>query len=288
MLSNQNCQQVKSFFFLLQDIERNSTVDATLPQDQLFLIQKSTLKSVTTHQEAEEPCPTEQNVVTEEKHEEASNVSSKIMTSESQLVTLVINPNNDTQLEGFIVHPDSDANQSKECNEGILVMECNRSLSQTCTNQLQLLPTFEGVNGSGTLEEQQGTEENSQCTSERHQENGHEECSNLSVFDVKEVIKEAEVKAPAKKKQRMGVSCLTGKERSRFLQTQKGGNGESRLEKTDKHNCSSPPDLMPEEEIIPLPSSPLSVSIPAGSVPEPNEVEVQLQSSQCEGDYRSE
>lgn len=245
------------------------------------------MNSMKTHQEAEEPCLTEQNV-TEEKHE-ATNVSTKIVTGESQLVTLLINPNNDTQLESFIVHPDNDDNQSKECKEGILVMECNRSLSQTCTNQLQILmPTFEGVNGAGTLEEQQGTEENSQCTLERHQENGHEECSNLSVVDVKEVIKEAEVKVPAKKKQRMGVCCLTGKERSRFLQTQKGENGESRLEKTDKYNCSSSADLMPEEEIIPLPSSPLSVSIPAGSVPEQNKVEVQLHSSPCEGDYRSD
>lgn len=238
------------------------------------------MNSATTHQEAEEPRLTEQNVVTEEKHEEAADVSSKIVTSESQLV--LINPNNDTQLEGFIVHPDNDANQSKECKEGILVMECNGSLSQTSTNQLQiLLPTFEGVNASSSLEEQQGTEENS----ERHQENGHKECGDLSVV---EVVKEAEVKVPAKKKQRMGVCCLTGKERNRFLQTQKGENGESRQEKTDQHNCSSSADLMSEEEIIPLPSSPLAASIPAGSVPEQNKVEVQLQPSPCEGDYRSE
>lgn len=239
------------------------------------------MTSVTMHQAAEEPCLTEQNVVTDEIHKEAPNVSSKTEMDEAQLETLVINPNNDTQLEGFILHHDNDANQSKECKEGILVMECNRSPSQTCTDQVQiLLPTFDGVNGSGTLEEQQGAEENSQCNSERHQENGHEECSDLSV--------EAEVKVPAKKKQRMGVCCLTGKERSRFLQTKNCENGESRVEKTEKHNCSSSADLTCNEEMIPLPSSPLSVSIPEGSVPEQNKAEIQLQSGQYKRDYRSE
>lgn len=249
------------------------------------------MTSATRHQAAEQSCLTKQELATEEKHAEATNVSSKNVMGKAQQKTTVTNPNNDSQPEGFIVHTDNDANQSGKDKEEIIVAECNSSPTQTCSDQLQvLLATSEEGNGSRAtaLEEQLGAKENSQCNLERNHETSHEECSNVSIADVKEVTKMAEVLLPAKKKRRMGMCGLTGKERSHFLQTQKCENGQNRLEGAEKQNCNNTADFMAQEEIISSPPLPFSLSNPAGSVTEQNEAEVQLRSSHCEGDYRSE
>lgn len=235
-------------------------MDTEPPQHHQSHIQDSNMTSA--HQAAEQSCLAEHDPATEENHAEA--------------------------IEGFIVHADDNASLSGKVKEEIKIRECNGSPSQTCTDQLQVLLPLPEENGSSSkaLEEQQGVEENSQC----HLENGHEtrhvECSNTSMTVVKEVTKEAEGQLPAKKKRRMGMCGLTGKERSYFLQTQKGENGQNRWERAEKQETTA--DLKAQEEIIPSPPLSSSMSFPAGIVSEQKETEAQLQSSHSEGDDGSE
>lgn len=235
------------------------------------------MTSAPRHQAAEQSRLAKHDAATEEKHAESTNVSSKNVMGKA--------------IVGFIVHADDDASLSGKVKEEIMAVECNRSPSQTCTDQLQvLMPTPEEGNGScaTALKEQQGVKENSQCNFERKNETSHEECSNMSMTVVKEVTKEAEGLLPAKKKRRMGMCGLTGKERSYFLQTQKCENGQSRQERTKKQDCKTTSDLMAQEEFISSPPLSFSISFPAGSVSEQKEAEAQLQSSHSEGDDRSE
>ncbi|KAI3352889.1 hypothetical protein L3Q82_019463, partial [Scortum barcoo] len=136
-----------------------------------------------------------------------------------------------------------------------------------------------------TLEEQLGLKENYHSHLERNQETSQEKLSNVCMADMKEIRKEVAEGLPAKKKRRMGMCGLTEKERTYFLQTHKRQNGPERAE---KQICNNAADFEAQEEMISSPPLPSSAPIPVGSVTEQNEAEIQLQSSQCEGDDRAE
>ncbi|XP_073328401.1 uncharacterized protein [Pagrus major] len=262
-----------------QDTERtNSAEDATLLQCKQSPLQKSTMTSAQQHQAAEQSCFIKQDPATEEEFAEATNVKA----TEAKEETTITNPNNDSELQGFREQTDDDANQSGKDKEKITVEECNRSQSQTCTDQLQvLLPTSEegDVSLATALEEQLGAKENSQIK----QETSPEERSSVYMTDVKEVTKEA----PAKKKRRMGMCGLTEKERSHFLQTQKRENGQNGLDRAEKQICNNSADLVAQEDIS-APHLPSSLSISGGSITEQNEAEKTLQLSHCGGNDRAE
>lgn len=260
----------------------------TLLQCHQAPLQGSTVILTQQHQAAEQSCLTKQDPASEAKHAEATHVM--VQAFEGQEETTVTNPNIDSQLEGCRV--DNDANKSGKDKEEITAEECNSPPSQTYTDQLQVvLPTSEEVDGScaTTLQEQLGAKENSQCNSERNQENSQEEPSNVYMADIKEIRKEGAAGLPAKKKRRMGMCGLTEKERSHFLRTQKRENGQSGPERVEKLICNNTADSEAQEETISSPPfQPPSAPIPVGSVTEQNEAEITLQSSQCGGDDRSE
>lgn len=248
-------------------------------------LQESTTISAQQHPAAEQSCLTKQDPTTEEKHAEATNVSLKnvmVIALEAQEETTVTSPNNDSKIEVFTV-TDNEAKHSGKGKEEITTVDCNKSPSQTCNDQMQ------GDGSCATaLEEQLGAKENSPCNLERNRETSHKECSIVNMPYVKDVRKEAAAVLPAKKKRRMGMCGLTEKERSHFLQTQKRENGQNGPERAEKQMCNNTADLVAQEEIISSPLLPFSLSIPEGSLTERNKAEITLQSSHCGGDDRSE
>ncbi|XP_036952546.1 uncharacterized protein LOC119018676 isoform X2 [Acanthopagrus latus] len=263
-----------------QDTERtNSAEDAKLLQCEQFPLQESTMTSAQQHQAAEQSCFIKQHPATEEENVEATNDKA----TEAKKETTVTNPNNDSEPLGFREQTDDDANRSGTDMEKITTEECNRSQSQTCTDQLQfLLPTSEegDVSLAAVLEKHLGSKENSQI----RQESSPEEQSSVYVNDVKEVTKEA----PAKKKRRMGMCGLTEKERSHFLQTQKRENGQNGLDRAEKQICNNSADLVAHEDIKSAPHLPSPLSISGSSVTEQKEAEKTLQSSHCGEHDRAE
>lgn len=262
---------------MFQDPGRtNSAEDATLLQCKQSPLQESTMTSAQQHQAAEQSCFIKQDPATEEENVEATNDKA----IEAKEETTVTNPNSDSdsdrnsdsEPQGFREQTDDDANRSGKDEEKITADECNRSQSQTCTDQL-LLPTSEkgDLSLATALEEQVGSKENSQI----EQETSPEEHSSVYMTDVKEVTKEA----PAKKKRRMGMCGLTEKERSHFLQTQKRENGKNGLDRAD---------LVAQEDIKSAPHLPSSLSILGSSITEQKEAEKTFQSSHCGGNDRSE
>lgn len=181
----------------------------------------------------------------------------------------IANPNNDSHLKGFVVSEDNNAKKAVKDNEETMTVEHAGSTSQTFTDQLQIfLPNSEEAGGP--------------CANALDDSN-HRECSNSPMADVLQMTKDPEL-ISGKKKRRMGMCSLNWKERSHFLNTKKSENEQSRKEEVDQ-KCNTT-DHMAQEEIT---ASPLiSLSIPAGSVKEQNEAEVQPQSSHCEGNDRSD
>lgn len=270
------------FIYLFQDTEGNNpAADATVLQGHQSSLQESSLISPQQHQAAEQSCLTKQGPAIEEKHAEAKNVYLKDETVKDfagQEETIVTNPNNDSQLEGFGAHTDNDANKN---NEEITAEDASRPSSETCSDHVQVfLPTSEEDVGScaTSSDEQLGAKENYQCNLERNQE-----ASDVYMADVKEKIKkEAAAGLPAKKKRRMGMCGLTEKERSHFLQTQKRENGQNGSERVEKQICKNTADLVAQEDL------PSSLSIPVGNATEQTEAKINLVSSHCEGDDRLE
>ena len=243
------------------------------------------MTSAQQHQAAEQSCFVKQDPATEEENVEATNDKA----IEAKEETTVTNPNSDSdsdrnsdsEPQGFREQTDDDANRSGKDEEKITTDECNRSQSQTCTDQL-LSPTSEkgDLSLATALEEQVGSTENSQI----EQETSPEEHSSVYMTDVKEVTKEA----PAKKKRRMGMCGLTEKERSHFLQTQKRENGKNGLDRAEKQICNNSADLVAQADIKSAPHLPSSLSILGSSITEQKEAEKTFQSSHCGGNDRSE
>ncbi|TNN52973.1 hypothetical protein EYF80_036838 [Liparis tanakae] len=160
--------------------------------------------------------------------------------------------------------------------------ECNASSSQTCTDQPQVLHISQEEDDAA-LEDQPGAEENSECHFEKNQDVSQEEPSDVDMTDVKETTKETAAGIPAKKKRRMGMCGLTERERSHFLQTRKRESGQTGPERVGKQICNNSAELAAQEEVIP------SVSpVPVGNVTEQEKAEMQLESSHCGGEDRTE
>lgn len=236
------------------------------------------------HQGADLTCATKQDSATEEKDADSNKVSSVNMSDNAIQTqeTTVFKVNDESQLEGYIVHVDNgeDANQNEKCKEETMEVKFTRLPSQTSTDQLQgLLPNSEVGYGSFAtpLDEQLGTKENVQFNLERIHETSHKECNDVS--GTEEVTKEAEVLLPDRKKRRMGMCGLMLKELSHFLHVQKFENGQNRMEE---------PERLLHKKIVSSPPSLFSLSFPAGSVKELNTAEVQVQSRLSGGDDRSE
>ncbi|KAF3844044.1 hypothetical protein F7725_016092 [Dissostichus mawsoni] len=263
-----------------QDTEGStSAVDAKLLQSHPTPVQESTIISPQQHEAEGLSSLTKQDPDTYEKHSEATHVEIK--------KTAVANHNNVSQPEEFKINAGNEGNNIQKNQGEMTAEECNRSPSQTCTDQLQVFLAISEEGDKAALDEQMGAKENSQCDSEKKQEAIQEEPSNVNMADVKELTKEAAVGLPAKKKRRMGMCGLTERERRHFLNTQK--HGYKRQERVEKINiCNNTADLVAQEEMISF--SPLSSpsSIPAGSVTEQEEPDIQLESSHCGGQDREE
>lgn len=186
--------------------------------------------------------------------------------------TTVTNPSNDSQLKGLKVDADNDANKSGKDKEEMTA----------CTDQLQVLQISQ-EGDAAALEDQPGAEENSECNFEKNQDVSQEEPSDVGMTDVKETTKETAAGIPAKKKRRMGMCGLTERERSHFLQTQKRENGQTGPERVGKQICNNSAELAAQEEVISSVSS-----VPVGNVTEQEKAEMQLESSHCGGEDRSE
>lgn len=265
-----------SLSFLFQDIEnKNTAVDATLPECQ----QEST--SAVVNHRAEQSSLIKQNTAAEEKTAEATKNSSNDVCDnavEARHKAPITNLNNDSHLKGFVVYEANNAKKAVKDNEEIMTAEHTGSTSQRFTDQFQIfLPDSEEADGpcATALDEH---------LDEREDDTSHRECSNLSMADVLQMTEDPEL-ISGKKKRRMGMCSLNWKERSHFLNTKKSENEQSRKEEVDDQKCNSG-DHMAQEEST---ASPLmSLSIPAGSVKEQNDAEVQPQSSHCGGNDRSE
>lgn len=221
---------------------------------------------------------------------EASDVSSNTETAkvtESGPETTISNSSHDFQLVGLMERTDTDSDQNGDVQKSVLVAEMNGSQPQAFTDPLHVLkvPFSEDASGSPAFafKEQLGTKANSQCDMEKNQEIDHEESSSVSTADVRGVTKETEVLFPVKKKRRMGMCGLTGKERSHFLQAQTCENGQNQLWRVEKRGCRNTADLMAKEGFISPPPEPSSLFIQTGSTSEQREPERQPQSSDCEG-----
>ncbi|XP_056264481.1 break repair meiotic recombinase recruitment factor 1-like [Pseudoliparis swirei] len=151
-----------------------------------------------------------------------------------------------------------------------------------CTDQLQVLQISQ-EGDAAALEDQPGAEENSECNFEKNQDVSQEEPSDVGMTDVKETTKETAAGIPAKKKRRMGMCGLTERERSHFLQTQKRENGQTGPERVGKQICNNSAELAAQEEVISSVSS-----VPVGNVTEQEKAEMQLESSHCGGEDRTD
>ncbi|XP_075946581.1 uncharacterized protein LOC142948437 [Anarhichas minor] len=235
-----------------QDAEGNhTTVDATLLQCHHSPLQESTVKAFDEQEE-----------------------------------TKVTDPSNDSQLKGFKVHADNDANKSGKDKEEMTAEEYDASPSQPCTDQLQVCLQISEEGDAAAPEDQPGAEENPECHFEKNQEVSQEEPSDVYMTDVKETAQGAAAGLPAKKKRRMGMCGLTERERSHFLQTKKRENGQNGPERVGKQICNNAADLVAQEEIVSSLSS--SLSVPVGNVTEQEKAEMKLQSSHSGGEDRAE
>ncbi|KAK9539807.1 hypothetical protein VZT92_002302 [Zoarces viviparus] len=211
---------------------------------------------------------------------------STVKAFDEQEETKVTDPSNDSQLKGFKVHADNDANKSGKDGEEMTAEEYDASPSQTCTDQLQVCLQISEEDDAAAPEDQPGAEENPECNFEKNQEVGQEEPSNVYTTDVKETAQEAAAGLPAKKKRRMGMCGLTERERSHFLQTKKRDNGQNGPERVGKQICNNAAVLVAQEEIVSSLSS--SLSVPVGNVTEQEKAEMKLHSSHSGGEDRAE
>ncbi|XP_067354080.1 uncharacterized protein si:ch211-286b5.2 isoform X3 [Channa argus] len=261
------------------------------PSNELSLTQEIQLTLLTSRecatirnqqdQAAELSYLTKQDFSTEKKHAEEN-----VKAAEQQEPTTVIHPKNYFQLQRCAINPENYTN--KTGNEEITPQDINSPPCQTHTDQYQLLTSDIGRGSfEADMEEQLGANPNSHCNLERNAKTSQEE-STTFMDDVREVTKDLAAGPPTEKKRRMGMSGLTEKERSPFLQTQKREIGQDEAEIAKLEICNYKADLVAQKDILsppPLPSSPLS--FPIGSVTEQSEAEMKLQSSHCEADNRT-
>lgn len=161
-------------------------MDTTLPQHQ------PDSNSAAGHQDAEDGI-----------HEVATKLPSQDVSGTVTTVTSVSN----SQLEGLVVDPDTNANQNGQAEIGSV--EQSGSPSQTQTDSPQnILPTFAVALGSCTSVSN-GEKENSLCYLEGDQETNKKRCNNTALADVTPVINEEEAVSPPKKKQHVGMCVLT-------------------------------------------------------------------------------
>ncbi|KAK9539808.1 hypothetical protein VZT92_002302 [Zoarces viviparus] len=154
---------------------------------------------------------------------------STVKAFDEQEETKVTDPSNDSQLKGFKVHADNDANKSGKDGEEMTAEEYDASPSQTCTDQLQVCLQISEEDDAAAPEDQPGAEENPECNFEKNQEVGQEEPSNVYTTDVKETAQEAAAGLPAKKKRRM-VGNVTEQEKAEMKLHSSHSGGEDRAE----------------------------------------------------------
>ncbi|KAF3687337.1 hypothetical protein EXN66_Car003009 [Channa argus] len=233
------------------------------PSNELSLTQEIQLTLLTSRecatirnqqdQAAELSYLTKQDFSTEKKHAEEN-----VKAAEQQEPTTVIHPKNYFQLQRCAINPENYTN--KTGNEEITPQDINSPPCQTHTDQYQLLTSDIGRGSfEADMEEQLGANPNSHCNLERNAKTSQEE-STTFMDDVREVTKDLAAGPPTEKKRRMGMSGLTEKERSPFLQTQKREIGQDEAEIAKLEICS---------------------------VTEQSEAEMKLQSSHCEADNRT-
>ncbi|KAL3067279.1 hypothetical protein OYC64_017083 [Pagothenia borchgrevinki] len=185
-----------------QDTEGStSAVDTKLLQSHPTPVQESTIISTQQHEAEGLSSLTKQDLDTYEKHSEATHVEVEAFADQEE--TAVAHHNNVPQPEEFKINAGNEGNNIQKNQGEITAEECNRSPSQTCTDQLQVFLAISEEGDTSALDEQMGAKENSQCDSEKKQEAIHEEPSNVNMADVKELTKEAAAGLPAKKKRRM-------------------------------------------------------------------------------------
>lgn len=230
------------------------------------------LQKAMEHQTADQSWVTKQ-----EPDAEASDVS---LNTEAAKVT-------ESGSETTISYSSHDSDQNGDVQESVLVAESNGSQSQAFTDPLQVLKVPFSEDASGppafAFKEQLGTKANSQCDMEKNQEINQEESGSVSTADVRGITQETEVLFPVKKKRRMGMCGLTGKERSHFLQAQTCENGQNQLWRVKKRGCRNTADFMAKEAFISPSPEPSSPFIQTGSASEQREPERQPQPSDCEG-----
>ncbi|XP_029008751.1 uncharacterized protein LOC114856953 isoform X2 [Betta splendens] len=216
--------------------------------------------TITSHllQAAEQSCPTKHDAFTEEKQAE-----NKMEAPDELKENPATCPNQDPQPQGCIINLENGVGKKEIQPEKVTVL-----VSDTLTDHQQVL-TAEDADGFcvDALEKQLDAKTTSYCNLESRHESSQDKPSQVCVDDFRDVA----LGLPVRKKRRMGMCGLTEKERSYFLQTQKRENGHSEVE-VEKQLCNNAVDPVAQDDTVtPAPSA-----------------EIQLQSSLCGGDTRTE